>query len=69
LDLSYDELFVERIGSEEALRRVDHNGWSKSGKHTNSTWVRLRYILARVREEILEYQFHPLTTECKDGLK
>jgi hypothetical protein len=69
LDLSYDELFVERIGSEEALRRVDANGWSKIGKHTNSTWVRLQYILARVREEIPEYQFHPLTTECKDGLK
>jgi hypothetical protein len=69
LDLSYDELFVERIGSEEALRRVGDHGWSKSGKYTNSTSVRLRYILARVREEILDYQLYPLTTECKDDLK
>jgi hypothetical protein len=69
LDLSQDELLVERIGSEEALRRVDRDGWSKSGKHTNSTWVRLRYTLASFREEILEYQFRPMTAESINGLK
>jgi hypothetical protein len=26
LDLSYDELLIERIGLEEALRKVDDNG-------------------------------------------
>jgi hypothetical protein len=69
MDLSQEELFLERIGLEEALRRVDRDGWSKSGKHTNSTWVRLRYILTSFREEILEYQFRPMTAESINGLK
>ncbi|KAK6952442.1 hypothetical protein Daesc_006979 [Daldinia eschscholtzii] len=57
-DLSEDELFAASPAVlEQARSRLSPDGWSTDGKCKTTTWARIRYILARFREEIAEYQF------------
>ena len=37
-----------------ALSSIDHNGWSVDQEIHPSAWIRLRYMMATFREEILE---------------
>ncbi|KAE8411493.1 hypothetical protein BDV36DRAFT_301777 [Aspergillus pseudocaelatus] len=39
---------------EQSLQMLDSNGWNTDGKRRPSTIVRLRFLLATIREEILE---------------
>lgn len=47
----------EVTGSElqQQLRMLDQNGWNMDGKRRPASLVRLRFLLATVREEILEH--------------
>jgi hypothetical protein len=58
LDLSDEEIFADTPEAlEEAKSRLTDDGWNTDGKYRAATWARLRYILSRFREEIVEYQF------------
>ncbi|KAL4746049.1 hypothetical protein BDW72DRAFT_207673 [Aspergillus terricola var. indicus] len=58
LDLSDDELFAQTPKElEEAKGRLTEDGWNTDGKFRAATWARLRYILSRFREGIVEYNF------------
>ncbi|KAB8231180.1 uncharacterized protein BDW43DRAFT_301866 [Aspergillus alliaceus] len=39
---------------EQSLRMIDNNGWNSDGKRRHSTFIRLRFLLSTIREEILE---------------
>ncbi|KAE8381505.1 hypothetical protein BDV26DRAFT_78120 [Aspergillus bertholletiae] len=41
-------------GYERSLQMLDSNGWNTDGKRRPSTFIRLRFLLATIREEILE---------------
>ncbi|OGM41845.1 hypothetical protein ABOM_009633 [Aspergillus bombycis] len=51
LDIDDD---VDPPNYERSLQMLDSNGWNTDGKRRPSTIVRLRFLLATVREEILE---------------
>ena len=38
----------------QALARLDENGWNIEGKFWSTSWIRLRYDMAVVKERILE---------------
>lgn len=40
---------------QQQLRMLDQNGWNMDGKRRPASLVRLRFLLATVREEILEH--------------
>ncbi|KAK0646731.1 hypothetical protein B0T16DRAFT_414174 [Cercophora newfieldiana] len=52
LDLDDDDLTGP--GLEHALEKLDGNGWNTDGRRRSTTYMRLRYLLATVREEVLE---------------
>jgi hypothetical protein len=39
---------------ERQLRKLDHRGWNTDGRRRSTTLMRIRFLLATVREEILE---------------
>ncbi|PYH92931.1 hypothetical protein BO71DRAFT_12105 [Aspergillus ellipticus CBS 707.79] len=51
LDLEYD---IDPRDYESNLRSINHTGWNRDGKCRPTTLFRLRFLLATVREEILE---------------
>ncbi|KAE8138668.1 hypothetical protein BDV38DRAFT_281967 [Aspergillus pseudotamarii] len=51
LDIDDD---IDASNYEEGLEMLDSNGWNADGKRRPSTIVRLRFLLATIREEILE---------------
>lgn len=58
LDLSDDELFAQTSQElEDAKSRLTEDGWNTDGNLRAATWARLRYILSRFREGIVEYHF------------
>lgn len=54
LDLSDDQLMEEGASFDLALASLDESGWSIDRTTRPSAWIRLRYIMATFREEILE---------------
>ena len=54
LDLDDSQLMEEGASFDLAVASVDQNGWSTGQKMHSSAWIRLRYIMATFREEILE---------------
>jgi hypothetical protein len=40
---------------QQQLRMLDRNGWNMDGKRRPASLIRLRFLLATVREEILEH--------------
>lgn len=51
LDIDDD---IDTSNYEQSLQMLDSNGWNTDGKRRPSTTVRLRFLLATIREEILE---------------
>ena len=54
LDLNDDQLMEDGMSFDLALASMDENGWSIDRTFRPSAWIRLRYIMAIYREEILE---------------
>ena len=67
LDLSDEELFASSAVIEHAKHNLTPDGWNTDGKHQVATWARIRYILAELREETVEYQFR--ATHAADSVK
>ncbi|KAI2472282.1 hypothetical protein F4781DRAFT_438501 [Annulohypoxylon bovei var. microspora] len=58
LDLSEDELFATSPEIvEQAWGKLSPDGWGTGGGYRTTQWARIRYMLARFREETIEYQF------------
>ncbi|KAI1645799.1 uncharacterized protein F4817DRAFT_162437 [Daldinia loculata] len=70
LDLSEDELFATSPEVlEQARGKLSLDGWSTDGNYKATTWVRIRYILAGFREEIVEYQFRSVQSVDESYLR
>lgn len=54
LDVSDEYLFSSSASYDNVELEVDENGWSRSGMVQPATWLRLRYLMSRLREDILE---------------
>lgn len=54
LDLDDEMLLSDSEGLDAAISDLDENGWRKNGKRQRNSWIRIRYLLAIHREEILE---------------
>ncbi|KAF2452757.1 hypothetical protein BDY21DRAFT_294145 [Lineolata rhizophorae] len=56
LDLSDDDLVAEGEQLERALAQLDSDGWDRrpNRKVHSSSWVRMRYLMSIVREDVLE---------------
>ncbi|KAK1751375.1 hypothetical protein QBC47DRAFT_417294 [Echria macrotheca] len=52
LDFDDDDLTGPAL--EHELRKLDQRGWNTDGRRRTTTYMRLRYLLATVREEVLE---------------
>ncbi|KAK4118003.1 hypothetical protein N657DRAFT_651744 [Parathielavia appendiculata] len=52
LDFDDDDLAGPEL--ERELRKLDQHGWNTDGRRRTTTFMRLRYLLAIVREEVLE---------------
>ncbi|KAL2130088.1 hypothetical protein VTI74DRAFT_6909 [Chaetomium olivicolor] len=52
LDFDDDDLTGPEL--ERELRKLDQNGWNTDGRRRTTAFMRLRYLLATVREEVLE---------------
>jgi Fungal specific transcription factor domain len=63
LDLGDTKILASAEELEEACQSLTEEGWNRPGTFCASTWARLRYIIAQMLEQILEYNFQPLTTE------
>lgn len=62
MDLSDDEVFAEPNGTYDPSRfNVDSEGWNKDNKPRITSWARARYILAVLREEVVDYQLRSVT--------
>lgn len=68
-DLSDEELCGSRINYERALTGLDANGWRMTPTITLASWLRLRYILAIIREDIVDLSLGPPTERTKEVLK
>ncbi|KAH8690727.1 hypothetical protein BGW36DRAFT_328638 [Talaromyces proteolyticus] len=42
------------LDAEDQIRCLDQNGWNTDGKRRSTTFIRLRFLLSSLREEILE---------------
>lgn len=54
LDLDDGQLMEDGINFDLALASMDQNGWNIDKSIRPSAWIRLRFIMATFREEILE---------------
>ncbi len=52
LDFDDDDLVGPELEFE--LSKLDQHGWNTDGRRRTTTFMRLRYLLATVREEVLE---------------
>ena len=63
LNLSDEEVLSEPVVLDEARRRLTEDGWNTEEKYFSSTWTRIRYLTAGLREEILEGELHTMTAD------
>lgn len=62
MDLSDDEVFADPNGTYDPSRfNVNSEGWNEDNKARITSWARARYILAVLREEIVDYQLRSVT--------
>ena len=52
LDLDDDDLTGPEL--EREMRKLDHLGWNTDGRRRSTTFMRLRFLLSTIREEVLE---------------
>lgn len=68
LDLSDDELLAV-MPPAELSSQLDDAGWRIGASYSGAAWIRLRYVLASFREEAMEFDFRPLTSQYMQDLK
>jgi hypothetical protein len=54
LDLSDVEIMGDESTLQVAIQALSEDGWNTHGRYLRASWVRLRYIAAMYREEILD---------------
>jgi hypothetical protein len=54
LDLDDNDIMADEETLDRAIAALDENGWNTERRHLRTSWVRLRYISATYREEILD---------------
>ncbi|KAL2823363.1 hypothetical protein BDW59DRAFT_180669 [Aspergillus cavernicola] len=69
LDISEDALVADEQGLERAVGELDSEGWNTRGVFQRSSWCRLRYLISRFREEVLELSLRPLGPETIEKLR
>jgi hypothetical protein len=69
LDLTDMEILANPTELLEARDKLNSDGWNSEERFCASTWTRVRFILAELLEEVLEYKFHAITTETVVKLK
>jgi hypothetical protein len=60
LDLADAELTADAPTLAAAISALDAGGWNTAARYHRASWIRLRYLSATIREEILEYSHMPL---------
>lgn len=68
LDLRDDELTGDSAELNAAIERLDANGWNTRGQHLRASWIRLRYIASRLREEILDFSLCTIDAKVEQEL-
>lgn len=70
LDLRDDELTGDPEALATAISRLDPAGWNTNTQHLRASWIRLRHISSRLREEILDLSSSttPLTPATEHAL-
>ncbi|KAJ5648871.1 uncharacterized protein N7484_002594 [Penicillium longicatenatum] len=54
LDLSFDDIIAEPEVRDNAISKLDANGWNTENNDTQAVWLRAYLIMGPVRESILE---------------
>ncbi|XPS70169.1 hypothetical protein M3J09_002409 [Ascochyta lentis] len=68
LDLRDDELTGDPAELSAAIQRLDSNGWNTKGQHLRASWIRLRHIASRLREEILDFSLCTIDAKVEQEL-
>lgn len=68
LDLRDDELTGAPAALDAAIRALDPHGWNTHGQHLRASWIRLRHIASRLREEILDIALSPVDSAAESSL-
>ncbi|KAJ4332207.1 hypothetical protein N0V87_008577 [Didymella glomerata] len=68
-DLRDDELTGSSGDLDLAIRALDANGWNTRSQHLRASWIRLRHISSRLREEILDFSLLPIDSAAESALK
>lgn len=68
LDLSDDETTADKATLDTAIQSLDGDGWNTKGRWLRASWIRLRHISLRFREEILEFSFIKIDEDTKTQL-
>ncbi|KAL6709133.1 hypothetical protein ACN47E_001949 [Coniothyrium glycines] len=68
LDLSDDETTGDTTTLEAAIQSLDAEGWNTKGRWLRASWIRLRHISLRFREEILEYTLTKIDKNAESQL-
>lgn len=67
-DLRDDELTGSSADLDLAIRALDTNGWNTRSQHLRASWIRLRHISSRLREEILDFSLLPIDSAAESVL-
>ena len=68
LDLRDEELTGNPVDLDLAIKNLDEAGWNTKGQHLRASWIRLRHIASRLREEILDYSLSPVDASVEHSL-
>ncbi|KAF2633031.1 hypothetical protein BU25DRAFT_358017 [Macroventuria anomochaeta] len=68
LDLRDDELTGDPTELKAAIQRLDANGWNTKGQHLRASWIRLRHMASRLREEILDFSLSTIDAKVERDL-
>ncbi|KAJ4983250.1 fungal specific transcription factor [Stagonosporopsis vannaccii] len=68
LDLRDDEITGDPAELEAAINRLDAGGWNTRGQHLRASWIRLRHIASRLREEILDFSLTTIDASVERDL-
>jgi hypothetical protein len=68
LDLRDDEITGPPEELEAAIQRLDSTGWNTRGQHLRASWIRLRYMASRLREEILDFSLSTIDSKVEREL-
>ncbi|KAH7384227.1 hypothetical protein DE146DRAFT_760014 [Phaeosphaeria sp. MPI-PUGE-AT-0046c] len=68
LDLSDEEISGDQARLDQAIHALDQDGWNTKGRWLRASWIRLRNMSLRFREEILEFSLFKLDNTSRDQL-